>query len=491
LGENLSNGKLQMKKEIFTVLVCLIAWVCRGEDVQWELVFEENFDGTAVNTNTWSMYNSPGHVGNGLRRPEAFSVEDGLLVVTAQMKDGQLVSGGMSHRKNYLYGKFEFRVRTENDPSAATSGVVLTWPQTENWPTDGENDIYETLPRASRNPFHTYIHYSNANKQDLTYHYEHSADAKEWQTITMEWFPDVIKIYRNGTHVYSLTDINAIPQVPHHLCVQLDAFKTTMTGTVKMYVDWVKIYQQPEAPQNPGPYSDPNSNVNSAGEPWLIPGQIEAEYFDFGGEGVAYHDSDTDNHSSQYRKDESVELFSCSSYGGSGYNIGYIAKDEWWKYTVNVQETGTYRVFAHTSSPNGGSFTVQAGNATPVLINVNTGNYNTYQLVEAPTLLNLNAGRQVMTVTSNGGHNLDYYLFEKVFTNGINEIPVLSDVYYDRITKKLAINHFSGKIRVMDVNGRMLIDRNVANGDLVDVSNLPKGLYLVRIAEKTIKLTLK
>jgi beta-glucanase (GH16 family) len=211
-----------------------------GSTQEWELVFEENFDGTEVNRSEWSMYNGSGHVGNGLRRPEAFSVADGLLVVTAGMKDGQLVSGGMAHRRNYKYGRFEFRVRTEADPGSATSGVVLTWPQNENWPVDGELDIYETLTNPVREPFHTYIHYGADNSQ---FHFEHKADAKEWHTMMLEWLPETIHIYRDGQKVYTLDNTVGIPQVPHHLCIQLDAFKKEMTGVVKMYVDWVKVYQ--------------------------------------------------------------------------------------------------------------------------------------------------------------------------------------------------------------------------------------------------------
>jgi beta-glucanase (GH16 family) len=211
------------------------------EKTEWQLVFEENFDGNTVNTGNWDMYYSPGHAGNGLRRPEAFSVENGLLVVTAQMKNEQLVAGGMACKKNYLYGRFEFRVRAEADPSQATSAVVLTWPQSENWPADGELDIYETGTDASRNPFHTFIHYGANNDQE---HYEHQADGKEWHTMMCEWLPDNIRIYRDGTLVYTLSKALSIPKVEHHLCIQLDAFETEMTGTVKMYVDWVKIYQQ-------------------------------------------------------------------------------------------------------------------------------------------------------------------------------------------------------------------------------------------------------
>ncbi|GHV58024.1 beta-glucanase [Bacteroidia bacterium] len=208
---------------------------------EWKLVFEENFDRTCVDTAVWNMYYGGGHVGNGLRRPEAYSVENGLLVVTAQMKEGKLVSGGMAHRKNYTYGKFEFRVRTEKDSSLATSGVVLTWPESGKWPIDGELDIYETMTNGQRNPFYTVLHYGADNQQ---IQFQHFIDATQWHTITMEWLPDVIRIFRDGELVYTCTEPEAIPQVPHHLCIQLDAFKKEMTGIVKMYVDWVKIYQQ-------------------------------------------------------------------------------------------------------------------------------------------------------------------------------------------------------------------------------------------------------
>ena len=207
---------------------------------KWKLVFTEDFNGSRVNENEWSMYNSPGHDGNGLRRPSAFSVANGMLTVKAEMSDGVLISGGMAQRRNYRYGKFEFRVRAEKDPAEATSAVVLTWPESEKWPEDGENDIYETGTAADRKPFHTFIHYDQTNKQ---YHFQHQADASEWHIIAMEWGKEALHIYRDGILVHTLTDQQAIPQVAHHLCIQLDAFQKKMSGEVKMYVDWVKIYQ--------------------------------------------------------------------------------------------------------------------------------------------------------------------------------------------------------------------------------------------------------
>lgn len=207
--------------------------------IEWELAFQDDFNGTEVNESEWAMYNAPGNEGNGLRRPEAFSVADGILTVTAQMIDGQLVSGGMAHKLNLTYGKYEVRVRADEDKSTpiATSAVVLTWPQSENWPIDGENNIFETTTNDRRS-FYTFIHYGTDNR---TFYKEHEFDVREWLEVAMEWDPDWIKIYVNGDLQWTLTNKVAIPDVPHHLCIQLDAFEKTMTGVTRMQVDWVKI----------------------------------------------------------------------------------------------------------------------------------------------------------------------------------------------------------------------------------------------------------
>ena len=44
---------------------------------------------------------------------------------------------------------------------------------------------------------------------------------------------------------WTLTDKAAIPDVAHHMSIQLDAFKKSMSGTVQLEVLWVKIYRRP------------------------------------------------------------------------------------------------------------------------------------------------------------------------------------------------------------------------------------------------------
>jgi Glycosyl hydrolases family 16 len=204
-------------------------------------VFQDNFSGTAL-AQRWSPYHSPGNGGNGLRRASAIKLDGrGHLVITAQMKDGAIVSGGMAARRSQAYGRYEFRVRTERDATDTMSGVVLTWPSRGEWPAAGENDIYETGNHGARSAFHSYVHYDASNQQ---HSYTHRVSAARWHTLAMDWRRDAIRIYRDGRLVWTVTDRSAIPDGPHFLAVQLDATaQRTLERPVRMYVDYVRIYR--------------------------------------------------------------------------------------------------------------------------------------------------------------------------------------------------------------------------------------------------------
>jgi beta-glucanase (GH16 family) len=207
------------------------------------LLFEDDFSGTQLNTSSWSPYNGTGYNGHGLRRPYAVTLDgQGHLVITAQMINGALVTGGMANGLNRPYGLYEFRVRTDPDPTHNVSGAVLTWPQSGRFPQDGENDIYETGTYYPRDPFFSFIHFGTTASSQTSF--KHYANASDWHTMAMDWSSGAIKIYRDGALVWTVTDPAVIPDVAHHLAIQLDALGSgQLTGPVRMYVDWVRIYQ--------------------------------------------------------------------------------------------------------------------------------------------------------------------------------------------------------------------------------------------------------
>ena len=79
-----------------------------------------------------------------------------------------------------------------------------------------------------------------------------------------------------------------------------------------------------------------------------LPGTLQFEDFDWGLEGLSFHDSDDKNDgTSSYRADgQGVDLVE----GNGNYAIGYTTADEWLEYTVDVKEAGMYSFEATVSS---------------------------------------------------------------------------------------------------------------------------------------------
>jgi hypothetical protein len=94
-----------------------------------------------------------------------------------------------------------------------------------------------------------------------------------------------------------------------------------------------------------------------AGTGAAIPGHIEAENYNNGGEGVAYHDTTPANEGGEYRHD-AVDIEKATGEGS--YVVGWVRPGEWLKYTVNVAEAGVYDVsFRVSSNRADGSFKMQ------------------------------------------------------------------------------------------------------------------------------------
>ena len=83
------------------------------------------------------------------------------------------------------------------------------------------------------------------------------------------------------------------------------------------------------------------------GTPRPVPGIIQAEDFDEGGEGVAYHSLTLGNAGGAYRNTD-IDIYPTTD--GSGGQDVYIHPQEWLRYTVDVAEAGAYRVVFRLTS---------------------------------------------------------------------------------------------------------------------------------------------
>jgi glucosylceramidase len=113
-----------------------------------------------------------------------------------------------------------------------------------------------------------------------------------------------------------------------------------------------------------------------------LPGRIEAEAFDNGDEGVAYHDKDATNFGGHLRA-AGVDLEPTSDAGG-GYNVGWMAPGEWLTYATDVPSPGRYRVAVRVAGVRvGGVVHVEADgqNVTGPVAIPNTGSWQTWTTV--------------------------------------------------------------------------------------------------------------
>lgn len=167
----------------------------------------------------------------------------------------------------------------------------------------------------------------------------------------------------------------------------------------------------------PGPFG---------GTAWPVPGLVEAENYDDGGEGVAYHDVNNGGQT-DYRTDN-IGVYADGS-ASNGYAVGWNIAGEWMGYTVNVTSTRSYTVTARVASGSGaGTFHLEFGpvgqvggsgvTSSPEFNIPNTGGWggSDYSIITVLGI-NLSAGTQWVRLVKDSGPggyvgNIDYLSFQ-------------------------------------------------------------------------------
>lgn len=162
------------------------------------------------------------------------------------------------------------------------------------------------------------------------------------------WLREMVEYLGGDLNGNGSSDLAAGSQGPSWTWWSWNANSGDTGGILKD--DWTTVQQAKLTALQPVqfPFGDAPTAPPSESEASSIPGIIQAEDYDQGGEGIAYHDSDAVNHGGAYRSD-GVDV-KPSSDGVNSYAVGYIASGEWLKYTVNVESAGTYSIDARVAS---------------------------------------------------------------------------------------------------------------------------------------------
>jgi hypothetical protein len=205
-------------------------------------------------------------------------------------------------------------------------------------------------------------------------------------------------------------------------------------------------------PQDSGEYSGtPYQDTARGISLQNIPGELRCAFYDIGGEGIAYHDVDSVNSGSgglnkgpgyldRFRMNEAVDISYTKfhdSVDNSPYNkvephpgslyLGWTEPGEWTKYTVEVMESGNYRVGVMYTSNRGGGIRlfVDKTEKGPVLEIPTTFDpkdpkdwrqWHHWNYIDSVTVMHLNKGRAVLKleIAEKGNFNFEHFQFKRI-----------------------------------------------------------------------------
>ena len=174
----------------------------------------------------------------------------------------------------------------------------------------------------------------------------------------------------------------------------------------------------------------------------VIPGRVELSYYDMGGEGIAYHDTDSVNKGSgllnrkpaqqrpgvsdyicHFRELEGVDISYTKDTTDFHHRnkvdplvnqlfLAYEADGEWTNYTINVKVPGKYKIIAiYGNHDNKSSLWLNNQKAVDLVLPEDTGNYHVWTQATVGEIIFPTAGLNLLTLKYNNGANLTYFDF--------------------------------------------------------------------------------
>jgi len=242
------------------------------------------------------------------------------------------------------------------------------------------------------------------------------------------------------------------------------------------------------------------------GSPILVPALIQAENFDNGGEGVAYHDNDAKNVGLAYRSNEGVDI---EPSNDQGFDIYWMTAGEWLEYTIQVPSDGLYDITPYVASvPGFGNLKILVNNVDvsgkrPVL---NTGGWQYWKPIVIKNVP-LKTGIQILRVEVDSETDKTNWLFSlnsidvkksdaanisehsqapptfalhQNYPNPFNPSTILSWQLESRCFVTLKIYDVLGNVVVTLVNQEQSAGDHHYEFTLSDVV-LPSGIYFYRL----------
>lgn len=276
-----ADGKTEILAKIGESSAVCVVYVTQDGGTYWgeyQLVWEENFDGNALDTSVWNIEQGGGGWGNNEKqyytdRSDNLRVEDGCLIIEAkkeQYENRSYTSARITteSKKDFVYGKIEARISLPTGRGTWPAFWMLGY---GSWPTCGEIDIMEHVgsnPTMISHALHTRKK-NGSNGQNWSLRVTKENVEGEFHVYGIEWLKDyqfgrdAIRFYIDdevSTIQYEPTEEPDFEQWPFNdeffviLNLALggnmggsiddNIFADPINNPILMKVDWVRVYQK-------------------------------------------------------------------------------------------------------------------------------------------------------------------------------------------------------------------------------------------------------
>ncbi|HQX45553.1 MAG TPA: cellulase family glycosylhydrolase [Saprospiraceae bacterium] len=295
------------------------------------------------------------------------------------------------------------------------------------------------------------VQISDLPQRKLTGSLLHHVDSKgnnhlhpnQWNHLGVKAEGDHIQVYLNGHKVLDEKVTGSkkgriglqVPKDPE-FARQVVRFRNLMVKDLKPIKSFI-------------PSSYPGRSFADASHtagPQVIPGKVELALYDLGGEGVAYHDFESENRGSgglnvnprhqrphatpyewEFRKTEGVDISYTKDFADYNHTknyyipevnqfyVGWTEDNEWLNYTIDVKVAGTYAIDAlYANNDATILFDIDQKKSGSFKLPLNTGNFHSWNKAKIGTLTFTEPGLHLLTFHYNKGNNFAYFEFTLV-----------------------------------------------------------------------------
>lgn len=283
-------------KKTCILLACIMAISISSQaQTTWELIWSDEFSGSAVNTSNWSYEFGNGGWGNNewqyyTNASENIEVSDGMLKITARHEgtgateytSARIISKGLFE---FEYGKVEARMKLPLGqglwPAFWTLGANI---DEVSWPRCGEIDIMEHV--SNEYMTHGAVHWEN-NGHAYTGNGVNT-DPTQFHVYSIVWEENLIRWYLDGVQFYQFSiqaSNNTDDAFRHPMFLLLNMAvggnwpgypDDTTPFPSSMLIDYVRVYQ-PASPTNVASTNEPTIMLypNPANDELILEGLLE------------------------------------------------------------------------------------------------------------------------------------------------------------------------------------------------------------------------